>query len=149
MQDEIKLITLRTFDNSINAHITKTRLEAEGVECVLFDELINTLNPLYNVTVGGIKLQIKDSDLDKAELIMKEIESSKLKNDQDEIVVCPKCESTDFYNGFRSMKGTKGFFSAVVSFLLGVFPIYFKTVYRCKECGYEFKNIKEATKKQR
>jgi hypothetical protein len=135
----LELVTIKTFDNAIEAHLTRSILESENIMCFLFDENIVGLNPLYNITVGGIKLKINQSDVDKAILIIEEIEKSALTNDQGEIVKCPGCQSEDFYSGYKSMKGTKGIISAIISFVLAVFPIYYKTVYKCKKCGNEFK----------
>lgn len=134
----VKLITLRTFDNPINAHILKSRLESEGVECFLFDENISTLNLIYAAAVGGVKLNIKSIDIEKANSILSEVDNADLTDDNDEIMRCPKCASTQLYSGLRSMKGIRGFLSAIVSFSLMVFPIYVKTVLKCKECGFEF-----------
>ena len=128
-----------TFDNSIEAHIMKSKLESENIMCFLFDENIVGLNPLYNVTVGGIKLKINKSDIEKATQIIEETTKSTLKNDQGQVINCPNCKSEDIYSGFKSMKGTKGILSAIVSFIFMVFPIYYKTVYKCKACGNEFK----------
>ncbi len=72
-------------------------------------------------------------------LIIKETEKTALTNDLGEIIKCPNCQSEEIYSGFKSMKGTKGIISAITSFLFLVFPIYFKTVYKCKKCGNEFK----------
>jgi hypothetical protein len=135
----LELVTVRTFDNSIQAHLLKSKLESEGITCYLFDENIVGLNPLYNITIGGIKLKINKFDMDKASLIIQEVDQSKLTNDQGESLKCPNCHSEEIYSGFKSMKGIKGILSVIISFLLIVFPIYFKTVKKCKECGYEFK----------
>ena len=135
----MELVTIKTLDNSIEAHIMKSKLESEKIMCFLFDEHIVGLNPLYDVAVGGIKLKINKSDLDKATEIVEETLNSSLTNDKGEVVKCPNCESEDIYSGFKSMKGTKGILSAIVSFLFMVFPIYYKTVYKCKICGNEFK----------
>ena len=116
----------------------KSKLESENIMCFLFDENIIGLDPLYNVTVGGIKLKINKSDIRRATEIIDEAENN-LTNDQGRIIQCPKCESEDIYSGFKSMKGSKGIISAIVSFLLMVFPIYYKTVYKCKNCRNEFK----------
>lgn len=32
------MVTLKTFDNLVDAHLLKTKLESEGVTCFLFDE---------------------------------------------------------------------------------------------------------------
>lgn len=136
---DLELLTIKTFDNSIETHLMKSKLESEHIMCFLFDEYIVGLNPLYNVTVGGIKLKISKSDIAKATEIIEATEKSVLINDQGEVIKCLKCESEDIYSGFKSMKGTKGILSAIVSFIFMVFPIYFKTVYKCKNCGNEFK----------
>lgn len=135
----MELVTVRTFDNSIQAHLLKSKLESEDITCYLFDENIVGLNPLYNITVGGIKLKVRKADMDRAALNIQEVDQSALTNDQGETLKCPNCDSVEIYSGFKSMKGIKGILSLITSFLLIVFPIYFKTVKKCKECGYEFK----------
>lgn len=132
-------VTIKVFDNPIEAHLLKSKLESEGIPCFLQDENIVSLNPLYNYAVGGIKLNIPSSDLKATQQILAEIESAPNLDQAEEIIQCPKCMSTDLYTNFKSMKGTKGILSAVISFIMGVLPIYYKTVYRCKNCGNEFK----------
>ncbi len=134
----MELVTIKTFDNPIDAHILKSKLESENIRSFLFDENIVGLMPLYNLTVGGIKLKINKSDLEDANKILEESNSS-LTNDQDEVITCPKCQSEDIYDKFKSMKGIKGILSAIVSFTFVVFPIYYKSVNKCKSCGNEFK----------
>ncbi|MFY0598310.1 MAG: DUF2007 domain-containing protein [Cyclobacteriaceae bacterium] len=136
----MNLITLRAFDNSIDAHLLKSRLESEGVISVLFDENVVGLNPLYNISVGGIKLKVRDEDKVKALQIMSEIEGTPYLDGEDRILKCPNCHSQKLYGGFRSMKGLTGILAAVVSFLMTVWPFYYKTLYKCKKCGYEFDN---------
>jgi len=134
----MELITLKTFDSSIDAHLTKSKLESEEIKCFLFDENIVGLNPLYNIAVNGIKLKINKFDFDKASKVIQEFDNSLLTQDNGEAIICPNCKSDKVYSGFKSMKGTKGFFSAILSFIFLVFPIYFETKYRCKSCNKEF-----------
>ena len=135
----MKLITLITFDNSIDAHILRTRLESEGIRSYLFDDTMVSLNPIYNMALGGIKLKVSNEDLGRAREIIAGIDNASVKNENDEVITCPNCGSSELYTGFKSMKGFKGILSAVVSFLFGVYPIYYKSVYRCRNCGTEFK----------
>ena len=135
----MKLVTVRTFDNSIEAHLLKSKLESENILCYLFDENIVGLNPLYNITVGGIKLKVNEFDLDKASIIIQQVDEAVLMNDDGEALSCPRCNSTEIYSNFKSIKDVKGLFSILVTIILVVYPIYFKTVNRCKECGHEFK----------
>ena len=135
----LRLVTIRTFDNSIEANLMKSKLESENIMCFLFDENIVGLIPLYNITVGGIKLKINELDIEKATEIIEYTEKSPLTNDQGQRLKCPNCKSENIYSGFKSMKGTKGILSAITSFLFVAFPIYFNIVYKCKNCGNEFK----------
>ncbi|WP_026904851.1 DUF2007 domain-containing protein [Pedobacter glucosidilyticus] len=133
------LITLKEFDNPIDAHLLKSRLINEDIDCYIFDENIVALNPLYNTAIGGIKLRIDERDLDKALIILKEIDDTPNTNEDNEVVICPNCGSSDLISGYKSMKDTKGIIAAFVSFIFMVLPIYYKTVYKCKDCDTEFK----------
>lgn len=135
----MELITIKTFDNPMEAHIVKSRLENEGIHCFLFDENMVSLNPLYNVTVGGIKLKINDKDTEKAKQVLKEIQKSPITDESNDELRCPSCASNDLISGYKSMRGGSGFFAAIISFVLMVFPIYYKTVYKCKNCDNEFR----------
>ena len=133
------LITFKTFENPVDAHLLKSKLESEGIDCFLFDENIVSVMPLYNITVGGIKLKIDDSDLKKAKEIFSEIEHTPITSEENEVIKCPNCGSEEIISGFKSFKGVKGILSLIVTFLFTIFPIYFKTVHRCKKCDIEFK----------
>ncbi|MFT5860192.1 MAG: hypothetical protein ACI865_002300 [Flavobacteriaceae bacterium] len=133
------LVTIKTFDGAIEAHILQARLEGEGIKCFIFDENIVTMNPLFNFAVGGIKLKINRSDGEKALSIIQEINETPTTDENDEVVCCPNCQSSDLYTNYKSMKGLGGFMSIIASFMLMVFPIYYKSLYKCKSCDTEFK----------
>ena len=135
----MELITIKRFDNLIEAQMMKSKLESENITCFLFDQNMVGLNPLFNVTLGGIKLKVNKTEKEKATKIIEEILQASLVDDKSEVVKCPHCGSEDVYSDFKSMKGVKGILSAIVSFLFLVFPIYYKTVYKCKNCDKEFK----------
>jgi hypothetical protein len=134
----MKLVTIKTFDNGISAHILKNKIESEGITCFIHDENIVTLNPLYNVAVGGIKLKVYEEDVQQALSIIASVEVIPYTDEQNQIIKCPDCESTELYSDFKSMKSSTGIISAIISFVLTVFPIYYKSVYRCKQCDAEF-----------
>jgi hypothetical protein len=131
-------IILKTFDNSIDAHILMARLEDEGIDCFLVDENIVSIYPLLNFTVGGIKLKILENDLERAIEILKEIEQTPFKDSNDALIKCPKCDSTNLVSGFKSIKNIKGLLAIIFSFLFSVFPLYYKEVFRCNDCDNEF-----------
>lgn len=136
----MSLITIKTYDNSIQAHLMKSKLENEGIICYIFDENMVSYNPIYNIALGGIKLKINEQDLNKASDIINVINKLKLTDENDEIIKCPKCNSEELYTGYKSMKDAKGILSIIVSAIFMVFPIYYKTLNKCKSCGNEFDN---------
>lgn len=72
----MNLITLKTFDSPIEAHLYRTILENEGISCEVFDEMTLGLNPFFNMAGGGVKLMIAEEDLEEASVIIRRIEST-------------------------------------------------------------------------
>jgi len=65
-------VTIKTFMFPSEAIVLKGRLESEGIECFVKDELISQVNPFYSNAMGGVKLQVRESDVPVAIEIMKE-----------------------------------------------------------------------------
>ena len=62
-------VILERFDNYIDAHIVKGRLEDQGIHCWLKDENLSALivDPvLTNAVSGGIKLMVPKEELQQA-----------------------------------------------------------------------------------
>lgn len=62
-------VLLQSFDNYIDAHIVKGRLEDQDIHCWLKDENLSSLivDPiLTNAVSGGIKLFVPKDELQKA-----------------------------------------------------------------------------------
>ena len=135
----MKLIIVQIFDNPIEMHFLKSKLESEGLQCYVFDEHTVSINPLMSQGVGGIKLKVDESDSQKASAILKEIQQNATLDPEGKSISCPNCGSTELYTNFKSMKGAKGILSMITMFLFAAFPFYYKTVYKCKLCGTEFK----------
>lgn len=60
------LVTLSRYGNAIEAHLARTKLESQGVLAFVFDEHTISLNPIYDIALGGVRVKIKNSDLKKA-----------------------------------------------------------------------------------
>ena len=134
----MELITIKRFDTAIEAHIIKNKLESEGIPSYVMDENIVTLNPLLNFAVGGVRLQINQEDTEKATAILTEINDTPLTNERNEVIACPNCQSTELYTDFKTMKDAKGILAMIAAFFFAVFPMYSKSVYKCKKCNTEF-----------
>jgi hypothetical protein len=62
----MKAVTIRTFDNYIDANIISGKLQAEGITCFLADEYTATINPFLSNAIGGIKLNVPEAEAAKA-----------------------------------------------------------------------------------
>ena len=96
---EEKLVTVRNFDEPMMAHLCMSYLEANDIETYLIDEHLTCTDWLYANATGGVKLQVKQSDVDKAIGLLRERESSV--NEPEASIDasiprhCPDCDSED------------------------------------------------------
>ncbi|PHR49761.1 MAG: hypothetical protein COA32_01105 [Fluviicola sp.] len=132
-------VTIKTFDNNMDAHMLKSRIESEGIKCFLFDEETVTINPLYAQAIGGIKLKVHQEDVSAVRKILKDISETPLTDDEGDRILCPNCSSIAINTGFRSVSGWRGLVFAFVAFLSLTFSPFIKTRYYCKDCEHVFK----------
>jgi hypothetical protein len=115
MSDPDKLVTLKTFVYPSEALPIMARLQAEGIECYLDGDNTVSVQPFYSQAIGGVKLNIKLSDAERAIAIIKQNElyrkeeNEGLKDGNEkksftekgyDIKVeafCPKCESSKIF----------------------------------------------------
>lgn len=69
--EEDQLVTIATFSFAPQMGLVRSKLESEGIECFVKDELVSQTY-IYNA-VGGIKLQVKASDAQRATSIVEEM----------------------------------------------------------------------------
>lgn len=137
MKDE--LVTVTTYGTSIEAHMAKNKLESEGILVFLFDENMVSLNPLYSLSVGGIKLKTLASDAQKALTVLQEVNDLPYTTEQNVEIACPRCGSTNLsyaYETENKVKSFFGFFLALITFSL---PLMAKDQYQCRNCDLVFK----------
>ena len=63
---------ISTFTQPHEAHLAKARLESEGIDVMIKDELTAQVYNFYSNAIGGVKLLVKDSDSEKAITILKD-----------------------------------------------------------------------------
>lgn len=110
----MEFITLRTFDNSIDAHLLKSKLESEGIVSYIFHENTATLTP---IAIGAISFKIHKKDFSIAYEIMKEIEKPVPKDENGNIISCPECQKPSLILIKRKQKQkNKGLLCQIKSF---------------------------------
>ncbi len=107
-----KLITVLTATYGYELAVVQGKLESEGITCFLKDDVLVQVNPFLSNAIGGVKLQVLESDLNKAIGVLKEIgsmndifdEQQEKTDDNNEIekkhiINCPNCNE-EIENGF-------------------------------------------------
>ncbi len=153
MENE-KFVTVLTFTFAHEVAIIRGRLEAEGITCFVKDELTVQIHPFYSNAIGGVKLQVRESDLNQAIQILKEtgyIKGEELQSSQESPllnkhidnqhasikegkITCPICGSEEV------VKSRKMGWLFLLTSLLFIFPTpFFQKTYYCFDCKQEFK----------
>ena len=68
-------IQIRAYDNYISAHIVMNMLLDDGINCHLKDEYTLTIDPFLSPALGGIKLMVADSQVQRALQLVEATES--------------------------------------------------------------------------
>jgi hypothetical protein len=63
---EEKLVTIKTYSYHNDCLIDKAKIESAGIPCMLVDENTIMVQPFYSNALGGIKLQVNESDAEEA-----------------------------------------------------------------------------------
>lgn len=129
------LETVKTFDKSHEAYLTKTKLESEGIMAVIEDEHMVTLDPLLSNMLGGIKLKVPREQLFKARTIIGVIENKPFTDANNEVITCTNCGSSALEKEAKGLKTFKDYLSFALAALFFVYPIKKQRYhFRCKEC---------------
>ncbi len=120
---------LEVYEYSTEAHVTKSKLDSEGIKTMLMDEKTIDSDPLISNAIGGVKLLVHNNDFEKAVKIYNDIrEYQKDKKGHD--LLCLQCNSNRILIAPLERKN--------IFYML--FPFFEKTKYFCNECKEKFKN---------
>ncbi len=67
------LVTIATFPTITHLYVIKGQLEGAGIPCMVKDQYTVGVNPLYDIALGGIKLQVREEDVEEAKRVLQEI----------------------------------------------------------------------------
>ena len=128
-------VELRSFDNYIEANIVLSMLRDSDIVCHLKDENIITIDPLLSPAIGGMKLMVHHSQVERAWDMIEKAEQQYLKD-----IPCPVCKAhalkTESITRHHKCK-----LGALASMLLNGHPVEITKIYRCSNCGYDFRYL--------
>lgn len=143
------LVVIGRFIFPYQAHLLAGKLEAEGIQAFVHGENLMNMNMLYNGLAGGVRVEVKQSDLEAAQEVLKQIEQSITPDAAlpqqiavDDVLydlvkgICPECGTAAVYFKSGSLASNVGM--AVVVLTLSL-PIKADHKYICYKCEYEWK----------
>ena len=67
-----KMATAAVFYNLHEADVAVGLLESCGIDCMLCDEHMHRVHPLASDIIGGVRVQVREQDLETAKELLKE-----------------------------------------------------------------------------
>ena len=125
MNDNYKILAV--FQYSIEAHVTKSKLDLEGFVTMLMDEKTIDADPFISDAIGGVKLLVHKNDFEKASEIYNEIRIYQ-KDENGNDIFCPNCNATQIL--IAPLKRKNIFYM--------LFPFFEKTRRICNNCKTVF-----------
>jgi len=131
-------VTVATFVEPTEAHLARTRLEAEGIPCALANEFLARVLPAN--AVGGVRLMVAPADKQRARDILRPrpqlvvVAEPGAEPASDGERICSRCRSYDVY--FFEHDGG---YSALIDLFFGFLRPWRSHKWICKQCGYEWK----------
>jgi hypothetical protein len=97
-----RLVTVAAFTYPTQAWLAKLRLDEAGIPSFVADENLVSMNWLYSNAVGGVKLQVGDSDAVTAASVLGPEPAASVRAQGKRVAkvpgeTCPKCGSPELY----------------------------------------------------
>ena len=143
MQDE--LVTIAKFLSLGEAKLAQGKLVSAGITAFVCDENMHAMNWHMGMALGGIRLQVPDSQMVRALEILDnfELEESDEEEDEEveEVACCPECESLEIRELDKSHPRQIALWSAAIPFPEP--PAQEIHRWKCLACGYEWREVEE------
>ena len=127
---------VQVFDYVSDAQILKTRLEAEGIRVFLRDEAILANDPMISEAIGGVKLEVFESDWEHARAIWDELRDY-ARDEEGRLYQCSNCGACRYEVVY--LRNT---------WYYRLFPFFEKPIYECQQCKFRSRNPQASQKEE-
>lgn len=134
-----ELVTLRTYSHDYEAELDRSLLSEQGIDTFIADQNISNMHFGYAIATGGIRLQVKQEDVEQAVDVLGLLKDNSQHHTQ--TVQCPICKSDNTKH--LSILHPLNWRNLLILFwgALTVTPAKTKHVYWiCKNCNQQFKD---------
>jgi hypothetical protein len=137
------LVTITRFYSLGEAKLAQGKLSSEGISAFVCDEHMHAINWHMGAAFGGIRLQVRDSQVVRALEVLDgfEPEESEEEDEIDDVPCCPECESLEIRQVTGKNPRQISLWSAAISFPEP--PMQNTHCWRCLVCGYQWQEEDE------
>ena len=129
-----RLVTVRRYRDLAEAYVGRSLLESAGIPAWIADENLVRMDWFYSNLVGGMRLQVDESDEAAAREILEEGTPGTITYGEEEVYVqptCPKCGSAEITLGGGTERGR----SLVALYVLSIPVPPREAAWHCEACG--------------
>lgn len=83
MNDQDKLVPVRSYASNIEASMMRDILENGGIPCMLTNETFSVIYPLSNNSIGAVRLLVFERDFNAADAILTNSEQREVTPDSE------------------------------------------------------------------
>ncbi len=132
-----RLVTVRRYRDLAEAYVGRSLVESAGIPAWIADENLVRMDWFYSNMVGGLRLQVDESDEAAAREILEAGVPGTITYSQEEAYVqptCPKCGSAEITLG----GGTERGWSLVALYVLAIPVPPREASWHCEACGAQW-----------
>ena len=131
-------IAIASFSQPVEAHLARTKLESEGIPCVVGNENLVRVDWLLSNAVGGVKVMVPCWEAEHARDVLRPqprlVVVAERGAPGDGEMICPHCRCDDVYYS-RYNRRVAGVFMLLFGFLIP----WRDRRWACTRCGYQWK----------
>ena len=141
-----ELVTITKFLSLGEAKLAQGKLVSAGISAFVCDENMHAMNWHMGMALGGIRLQVPDSQVVRALEVLDDFEPEPAEADDDEdeleeVACCPECESLEIREVASPNPRQITLWSAAIPFPEP--PAQATHHWRCLACGYQWREADE------
>ena len=147
-----ELVTISKFLSLGEAKLAQGKLVSAGITAFVCDENMHAMNWHMGMALGGIRLQVPDSQVVRALEVLDDFEPQETEtpaldrpeeedDEVEEVACCPECESLEIREIPNTMPRQIMLWSAAIPFPEQ--PTLFGNRWKCLMCGYQWRESDE------
>ncbi len=110
------------------------QLASCGIEAYIPDQYTASVLPLHGSALGGIRIQVEESDLERATAVLRDLSDVT----ETEKTKCPECDSDKIESKRVSWQ-----FAVIIVLLVGIPLLWLRKEFTCCSCGHRFQLERE------